>query len=104
MTEPIFHIAVPDDWEAARATGRYERSTRGRSLVDEGFVHCSYGAQVASTANRFYGDLEVIVLLEIDPARTPADLEALLKASPSRAADSGLPVPVLTIGMEMRKQ
>jgi subtilisin family serine protease len=42
-------------------------------------------------------------LLEIDPARTPADLEALLKDSPSRAADSGLPVPVLTIGMEMRK-
>ena len=43
-------------------------------------------------------------LLEIDPTRTPAELEALLKASPSRAADSGLPVPVLTIGMEMRKQ
>ncbi|HEX6086163.1 MAG TPA: S8 family serine peptidase [Thermoanaerobaculia bacterium] len=42
-------------------------------------------------------------LLEIDPTRTPAELEALLKASPSRAADSGLAVPVLTIGMEMRK-
>jgi hypothetical protein len=42
-------------------------------------------------------------LLEIDPTRTPAELEALLKDSPSHAADSGLPVPVLTIGMEMRK-
>jgi subtilisin family serine protease len=42
-------------------------------------------------------------LLEIDPTRTPAELEALLKASPSRATDSGLAVPVLTIGMEMRK-
>jgi subtilisin family serine protease len=42
-------------------------------------------------------------LLEIDPSRTPAELEALLKDSPSRAADSGLAVPVLTIGMEMRK-
>jgi subtilisin family serine protease len=42
-------------------------------------------------------------LLEIDPTRSPAELEALLKDSPSRAADSGLAVPVLTIGMEMRK-
>lgn len=43
-------------------------------------------------------------LLELDPSRTPAELEALLKASPSHAADSGLPVPVLTVGEEMRKQ
>jgi subtilisin family serine protease len=43
-------------------------------------------------------------LLEIDPSRTPAELEVLLKASPSRASDSGLPVPVLTIGEEMRNQ
>lgn len=43
-------------------------------------------------------------LLEIDPSRTPAELEALLKASPSRASDSGLAVPVITVGMEMRKQ
>ncbi|HYC90791.1 MAG TPA: S8 family serine peptidase [Thermoanaerobaculia bacterium] len=42
-------------------------------------------------------------LLEVDPTLTPAALEALLKESPSRAADSGLAVPVLTIGMEMRK-
>lgn len=42
-------------------------------------------------------------LLEIDPSRTPAELEALLEDSPSRAADSGLAVPVLTIGMEMGK-
>lgn len=42
-------------------------------------------------------------LLEIDPSRTPAELEALLKRSPSHAADSGLPVPVLPIGREMRK-
>ena len=41
-------------------------------------------------------------LLEIDPSRTPAELEALLKASPSHAADSGLPVPVITVGEEMK--
>ena len=41
-------------------------------------------------------------LLEIDPTRTPAELEALLKASPSHADDSGLPVPVVTVGMESR--
>ena len=42
-------------------------------------------------------------LLETDPARTPAELEALLKDSPSHAADSGLPVPVILTGREARK-
>ena len=43
-------------------------------------------------------------LLEIDPTRTPAELEAILEESPSHAFDSGLPVPVLTIGQEMRNR
>lgn len=62
----LVHIAVPDDWEAAQATGRYERSTRGRALADEGFVHCSYRHQVAHIANQFYADLPEVVLLTLD--------------------------------------
>lgn len=37
----IFHIADPDEWKAARATGAYTRSTRGQSLAEVGFIHCS---------------------------------------------------------------
>jgi glutathione S-transferase len=65
----LFHIAVPADWAAAQGAGRYTASTRGRTLADEGFIHCSFAEQVASTAARFYSDLDEVVLLEIDPDR-----------------------------------
>jgi anti-anti-sigma factor len=77
----IFHAALPDDWAAARAAGQYTISTRGVSLDDEGFIHCSYRHQVEGVANRFYGDVAELVLLTIDPtvleapviAEPPAD-------------------------------
>ena len=34
MAEPLFHVAEAADWDAARRCGRYDRSTRGRSLED----------------------------------------------------------------------
>ena len=40
MAELLFHVAEAADWDAARRSGRYGRSTRGRSLEDVGFVHC----------------------------------------------------------------
>ncbi|WP_116995976.1 DUF952 domain-containing protein [Desertimonas flava] len=69
MTAPLFHIALPDEWESATAAGTYERSTRGRSLADEGFIHCSHRHQVEATANRFYAELPALVLLTIDRSR-----------------------------------
>jgi glutathione S-transferase len=65
--EPIFHLALPDDWAAAFATGEYRMSTRGATLDDEGFIHCSTRAQLQDTANRFYADLDQLVVLTIDP-------------------------------------
>ena len=70
----IVHIALPADWEAARLAGEYTVSTRGVSLSDEGFIHCSFEHQVAATANAFYGDLDRVVLLRIDPARLTAEV------------------------------
>jgi uncharacterized protein (DUF952 family) len=46
-------------------------STRGRSLADEGFVHCSFAEQVDATADRYYGDADDVVVLRIDPDRLP---------------------------------
>jgi uncharacterized protein (DUF952 family) len=69
MNEPdeLLHIALPDDWAHARATGEYRTSTRGRTLDDEGFIHCSYPRQVEGVANRFYADVTELVLLHLEP-------------------------------------
>ena len=72
--DPIFHIALPDDWAGAFASGEYCVSTRGMSLADVGFIHCSTDEQIEKTANRFYGDLTELVLLTIDPVAVPADI------------------------------
>ncbi len=83
MTEPgadplrddaIFHLAMPDDWVAAFATGEYAMSTRGRTLAEEGFIHASTRRQIEATANRFYADVDQLVLLTIDPRRVAADI------------------------------
>ena len=73
--EPLFHIAVPEDWAAAFETGEFLMSTRGRTLDEEGFIHCSTRAQIEATANRFYGDLDELVLLTIDPEKVPSDIK-----------------------------
>lgn len=68
----IFHIAVRAEWEAARTSGRYEMSTRGVTLADEGFIHCAAAHQVRGVAERFYADIAGdLVVLEIDPAGLP---------------------------------
>ena len=51
----ILHAALPDDWARACLDGSYDVSTRGRTLVDEGFIHASTlqqlpGCSTASTA------------------------------------------------------
>jgi uncharacterized protein (DUF952 family) len=40
MAQPyLYHLAVAGDWDPARA--EYRGSTLGRTLEEEGFVHCS---------------------------------------------------------------
>jgi glutathione S-transferase len=67
VADPLFHAALPEDWERAQALGAYSTSTRGQTLDDVGYVHCSYRHQVESTVNNFYADLPEVVLLQIDP-------------------------------------
>lgn len=72
--QPIFHMALPEDWIAAFESGDYLMSTRGVTLADEGFIHCSTREQVEATANRFYADLDTLVLLTVDPALVPSEI------------------------------
>ncbi|MDO0925769.1 DUF952 domain-containing protein [Streptomyces sp. TG1A-8] len=78
----ILHITERSLWEAARRRGTYERSTRGRTLRDVGFVHFSTREQLPRVAAFLYGDHEgpdELVVLVVDPARlgVPVKYEAV---------------------------
>ncbi|MEV7689160.1 DUF952 domain-containing protein [Streptomyces bungoensis] len=67
----IVHITERSLWEAARATGAYEVSTRGRTLQEEGFVHFSTREQLPRIAALLYGGYDgpdELVVLVVDSA------------------------------------
>ncbi|GAA1323017.1 DUF952 domain-containing protein [Streptomyces sp. NBC_00053] len=78
MAELLLHLTEGPLWEAARGIGTYEMSTRGRTLHEEGFIHCSLPHQLPGVAEMLYGagsgagtgDQELVVLV-IDPDRLP---------------------------------
>jgi uncharacterized protein (DUF952 family)/heme-degrading monooxygenase HmoA len=63
---PIFHMAMPDDWRSAQDAAVYSMSTRGITVEQEGFVHCSFAHQMRGVANRFYADVDELVILHLD--------------------------------------
>jgi len=70
----IWHIALHADWLHAQNTGEYRVSTRGMTLAEVGYIHCSKPEQIEGVASRFYDDLNELLLLEIDPARVESDI------------------------------
>lgn len=54
----LLHLAGRRDWEAARRIGRYEMSTRGRTLREVGYIHCSLPRQLAAVAAAVYADAD----------------------------------------------
>ncbi|WP_113703895.1 DUF952 domain-containing protein [Nonomuraea lactucae] len=65
----ILHLALRADWAAARSAGDYRVSTLGRTLEQEGFIHCSRDLeQLRGVHAAFYGHVsDPLVVLEIDP-------------------------------------
>jgi uncharacterized protein (DUF952 family) len=97
--DTIYHVALAGDWAAAERIGTYEVSTRGRSLDEEGFIHCAFADQVEAVAARFYADVEdAAVVLRIDPARlsSPIEVEDLYNAGERFPHIYG-PVPVSAV-------
>ncbi|WP_034271252.1 DUF952 domain-containing protein [Actinospica robiniae] len=84
---PIYHIAFPADWDAAKSAGSYTFSSKGRTLAEEGFIHASQASQVAWVANRFYSEDDGLILLVIDPDR----LVSKVRYEPAPGVD--LPFP-----------
>ena len=98
---PIFHLALPEDWQGAFETGEYRWSTRGQTLDVVGFIHCSTTVQIEATANRFYGDLSNLVLLTIDPVAVPSEV---LWEAPAPGVDELFPhiygpLPIAAVNM-----
>jgi uncharacterized protein (DUF952 family) len=76
VSDPIFHIAEEAHWYEAAAVGAYTWSTKGKSLDDEGFIHCSFEDQVAEIGRLVYGSAtEPLVLLTIDPSRVEHEIK-----------------------------
>lgn len=71
--QTLLHIAERAHWQTAVDSGTpYTMSTLGRTLDDEGFIHCSSDlAQLDGVLGRFYTAVPRtdLVLLEIDVSR-----------------------------------
>ncbi len=59
----LYHLASIDEWAAYQAAG----AAAPASLETEGFVHCSWGRQVAGTLERHFAGVEGLLALEVDP-------------------------------------
>jgi uncharacterized protein (DUF952 family) len=71
MTE-ILHIAERPAWDDGVAAGEYRMSTRGVTLEQEGFIHCSLPHQLRGVAERYYADADDLVVLVVDTDRLPS--------------------------------
>ena len=102
---PRWHLAEHAHGEAALATGTYDRSTRGASLADVGFIHASYPEQLPGVAKLLYARVaEPLVVLEIDPgALEQAGVEVRLEPGDPQDPASPLfphlygPLPVTAV-------
>ena len=61
----LFHLATPGEWAAAQAVGEI----RPASLDTEGFVHCSWGHQVAGTVAKHFDGVTDLLALRLDADR-----------------------------------
>lgn len=69
--EALYHLAQPAEWSNYQLTGIIEPP----SIATEGFVHCSWGHQVAGTVTRFFTGVDDLLALRLDPgALAPARL------------------------------
>jgi uncharacterized protein (DUF952 family) len=71
MTE-LLHITERETWAAAAKAGEYRSSTRGVTLEEQGFIHCSLRHQLRGVAEYVYGDADDLVVLVIDSAALSA--------------------------------
>lgn len=73
--ERIFHMTMRALWDAAAEHGFYTVSTRGKTLAQEGFIHCALEDQIEMVADLVYRDwTDELILLVIDTAQVDAEI------------------------------
>jgi uncharacterized protein (DUF952 family)/GNAT superfamily N-acetyltransferase len=98
LEDLIHHLALAADWD--RSSLDYRGSTLGRTLAEEGFVHCSATWQVQGIADAVYRGRSDVVLLTIDPGRLGAEVRIeggyphIYGPIPSGAVTSAQAVPL----------
>lgn len=68
----IYHIVLPEVWEEQKSNDLYEAA----SLANEGFIHCSYAAQLDAVLQRYYCGAAKVLIMTIDPALLTSELVA----------------------------
>jgi uncharacterized protein (DUF952 family) len=71
----LLHITERRAWEAASRAGEYRTSTRGVTLEEQGYIHCSLPHQLRDVAELLYDDADDLVVLVIDASKVPARVE-----------------------------
>lgn len=69
----IYHVSTPDEWASAQRDGAYRFSTRGQTLDEVGFIHCSRLDQLAGVLQAFYAGAGPLLLLTIDESRLSSE-------------------------------
>ena len=63
----ILHLTELGIWKEAQASGVYRLSTRGATVAEVGFIHCSVPHQLARVASYIYADYPGdLVVLQLD--------------------------------------
>lgn len=66
----IYHIVLPDVWERFKTEKFYE----AESLQTENFIHCSFAAQLEGVLQRYYKDVEEVLILTIETEKLCSEL------------------------------
>jgi glutathione S-transferase len=74
VTEPLYHLALAEEWQRARETGEYRWSTRGREVGAVAYVHRAFEHQLAGVRDRWFADADQLVVLMVDPDRIEAEV------------------------------
>jgi uncharacterized protein (DUF952 family) len=70
----LLHITDCVCWQEAVRLGEYRMSTRGVTLEQQGYIHCSLRHQLRTVAELVYGDADDLVVLVIDSEQVPSDI------------------------------
>ena len=67
----IYHIVLPEVWKEFESRPFYTAA----SLETEGFIHCSFAAQLDAVLDRYYRDAGDVLILAIETEKLTSRLE-----------------------------